>query len=172
LDEATSALDVHSESIVQKTLEQVSKSRTTIVIAHRLSTIKRADKIVVMRDGAVVEEGTHSELLDKDGGTYSQLVNAQAIVLGIEDHELKDVQIEELERIATEKHEQDDADQDAADRIKDPAKAKDSEKKQTYVRALGRIMLDQFKRHPVHYVALFAAAAASGGKLVYELSNA
>lgn len=63
LDEATSAIDVRTERIVQKALDRVSKNRTTIVIAHRLSTIKRADSIVVLRQGKLVEQGTHDELL-------------------------------------------------------------------------------------------------------------
>jgi subfamily B ATP-binding cassette protein MsbA len=63
LDEATSALDVESERLVQQALENLITTRTTIVIAHRLSTIRRADRIVVMVDGAIAEEGTHDELL-------------------------------------------------------------------------------------------------------------
>ncbi|ODV91347.1 hypothetical protein CANCADRAFT_44945 [Tortispora caseinolytica NRRL Y-17796] len=78
LDEATSALDTESEGIVQDALDKASKSRTTIVIAHRLSTIKDADNIVVMKEGSVVEAGTHQELLLKKG-SYSAMVNAQSI---------------------------------------------------------------------------------------------
>lgn len=72
LDEATSALDTKSESIVQKALEKLSTGRTTLVIAHRLSTIRNADKIVVMDQGRVVDEGTHSTLL-AGGGIYADL---------------------------------------------------------------------------------------------------
>ncbi len=67
LDEATSALDTESEHQVQQALENLMKNRTTIVIAHRLSTIKKADRIVVMKDGRLVEEGNHEELLARDG---------------------------------------------------------------------------------------------------------
>lgn len=72
LDEATSALDAHSEAVVQGALDQLSTGRTTLVIAHRLSTIRRADKIVVMDRGEVVEQGSHDALLAK-GGPYAQL---------------------------------------------------------------------------------------------------
>jgi ABC-type multidrug transport system fused ATPase/permease subunit len=82
LDEATSAIDVRTERIVQAALDHVAQNRTTIVIAHRLSTIKKADKIVVLRQGKVVEEGTHEELLRDQDGLYHGLVNAQALVMG------------------------------------------------------------------------------------------
>lgn len=78
LDEATSALDTKSEGVVQEALDRASKNRTTIVIAHRLSTIKDADNIVVMRKGVIVEQGTHDELIAKNGD-YFQLVEAQRI---------------------------------------------------------------------------------------------
>ena len=79
LDEATSAIDVRSEAIVQKALDQVSKERATIVIAHRLATIQKADRIIVLRSGHKVEEGTHEELLKLDDGLYGGLVRAQRI---------------------------------------------------------------------------------------------
>ncbi len=76
LDEATSALDTESERLVQAALETLMQNRTTIVIAHRLSTIEQADLIVVMHEGRVVEQGTHSELISK-GGRYADLHNLQ-----------------------------------------------------------------------------------------------
>ncbi len=76
LDEATSALDTESESIVQKALDKAREGRTTIVIAHRLSTIQSADVIISVEAGRVVEMGTHSELMDKEG-LYYDLVTAQ-----------------------------------------------------------------------------------------------
>lgn len=76
LDEATSALDTESERKVQKALENLMKNRTTIVIAHRLSTIKNADRIIVMQNGRLVEEGTHDQLLLADG-VYEGLHNMQ-----------------------------------------------------------------------------------------------
>lgn len=77
LDEATSALDTESEKFVQVALENMMQNRTSIVIAHRLSTIQKADKIVVMKKGEIVEQGTHDELLALNG-TYSKLVMMQS----------------------------------------------------------------------------------------------
>jgi subfamily B ATP-binding cassette protein MsbA len=77
LDEATSALDTESEKFVQIALENMMQNRTSIVIAHRLSTIQKADKIVVMHRGEIVEQGTHDELLALNG-TYSKLVLMQS----------------------------------------------------------------------------------------------
>lgn len=76
LDEATSALDVHSERRIQDALNVLMKNRTTLVIAHRLSTIEKADKIIVLDAGKIVESGTHSALLAKDGG-YAALYRMQ-----------------------------------------------------------------------------------------------
>ncbi|PIA91919.1 Multidrug resistance protein 1 [Cercospora beticola] len=78
LDEATSALDTKSEGVVQAALDKAAQGRTTIVIAHRLSTIRDADNIVVMQQGRIVEQGTHDELLEKNGA-YGSLVEAQRI---------------------------------------------------------------------------------------------
>ena len=77
LDEATSALDTESEKLVQEALENMMKNRTSIVIAHRLSTIQNADNIVVMQKGEIVEQGTHQELLAKNG-MYKRLVEMQS----------------------------------------------------------------------------------------------
>jgi ATP-binding cassette subfamily B protein len=76
LDEATSALDAENEALVQAALDQAMAERTTLVIAHRLATVLRADRIVVMEDGRVVEEGTHHELVAK-GGLYARLAELQ-----------------------------------------------------------------------------------------------
>jgi ATP-binding cassette, subfamily B, bacterial len=76
LDEATSALDAESEMLVQAALERLMEGRTTIVIAHRLATVLKADRILVMEDGRIVEEGTHKSLVRK-GGTYARLAKLQ-----------------------------------------------------------------------------------------------
>jgi subfamily B ATP-binding cassette protein MsbA len=76
LDEATSALDTESERRIQSALETLKRDRTTLVIAHRLSTVERADRIIVMHEGEVIENGTHSELLAREG-SYAALYRLQ-----------------------------------------------------------------------------------------------
>ena len=78
LDEATSSLDSQSEQIVQKALDYLMQSRTSIIIAHRLSTIQNANKIVVLKDGKIIEEGKHSELIAKEG-EYCKLASLQKL---------------------------------------------------------------------------------------------
>ncbi|MHC4886150.1 MAG: ABC transporter ATP-binding protein [Planctomycetota bacterium] len=73
MDEATSSLDSESEALIQKALGRLLQGRTSFVVAHRLSTITGADRIVVMDDGAIVESGTHTELMDIEGGAYRHL---------------------------------------------------------------------------------------------------
>ena len=76
LDEATSALDSSTEKLVQKSIAEMTKDKTTIIIAHRLSTIQKADRIIVLKSGKIIEEGTHESLI-KNSGYYSQLVADQ-----------------------------------------------------------------------------------------------
>lgn len=77
LDEATSALDTASEKIIQEAMTEILEGRTAVIIAHRLSTIQRADKIIVLKEGQILEEGTHESLL-KRGGEYSSFVSLQS----------------------------------------------------------------------------------------------
>lgn len=77
LDEATSAVDNETEALIQQAIDELSKSRTVIVIAHRLSTVMKADNIIVLEDGRIAEQGTHSELL-KLGGIYAKLCNVNS----------------------------------------------------------------------------------------------
>jgi ATP-binding cassette subfamily B protein len=76
LDEATSSVDAHTEVLIQEAMDDLMKKRTSFVIAHRLSTIRNADMILVMRDGGIVEQGQHEELLAR-GGFYAELYNSQ-----------------------------------------------------------------------------------------------
>ncbi|NLB43247.1 MAG: ATP-binding cassette domain-containing protein, partial [Clostridiales bacterium] len=84
LDEATSALDNETEIKIQRSLEQLSQGRTSLIIAHRLSTIKNADRILVLTEEGVVEEGTHEELMEV-GGVYSGLYKSQFKTLNSDD---------------------------------------------------------------------------------------
>jgi subfamily B ATP-binding cassette protein MsbA len=77
LDEATSSIDSYSEEMIQTATEKITKGRTSIIIAHRLATIKKADKILVMDAGKIVETGTHAELLKKEDGYYRNLYEVQ-----------------------------------------------------------------------------------------------
>ena len=76
LDEATSSVDTRTEQLIQDAMKRLMKDRTSFVIAHRLSTIREADMILVMRNGDIVEQGTHKELLEKNG-FYASLYNSQ-----------------------------------------------------------------------------------------------
>ncbi len=76
LDEATSSIDTRTERIVQEGMDRLMRGRTVFVIAHRLSTIRDADLILVMKDGDITEQGTHDQLIEKDG-FYAALYNSQ-----------------------------------------------------------------------------------------------
>ena len=76
LDEATSSVDTRTEVLIQKAMNKLMEGRTTFVIAHRLSTIRNADKILVLKDGDIIEQGNHDELL-KQKGFYSELYQSQ-----------------------------------------------------------------------------------------------
>ena len=76
LDEATSSVDTRTEELVQKAMDKLTEGRTSFIIAHRLSTIKNADLILVMKDGNIIEQGNHKELMKKNG-FYTELYNSQ-----------------------------------------------------------------------------------------------
>jgi ABC-type multidrug transport system fused ATPase/permease subunit len=84
LDEATSSIDTHSEELIQRATETITKGRTSIVIAHRLATIVNADKIVVMDKGLIVEQGTHQELINQEKGYYKNLYDSQFLATSLD----------------------------------------------------------------------------------------
>ncbi|XP_051128218.1 ABC transporter B family member 9-like [Andrographis paniculata] len=98
LDEATSALDAESEHIVQEALDNVMTNRTTVVVAHRLTTIRNADLIAVVHSGKIVEQGTHSELIEVPEGAYTQLVRMQEVGKESNTDEADELQREDLDR--------------------------------------------------------------------------
>jgi ABC-type multidrug transport system ATPase subunit len=155
LDEATSAIDVRGEKIVQAALDRVSRNRTTIMIAHRLSTIRRADHIVVMKGGVNVEEGTHDELLQREGGVYRDLVNAQRLELLAEDDSHTGNAMLELQEEAK------------SPTLSVQEKVNDEEdvrvRSRGFVRTIGLLLYEQRARWPF-YAAVLISTAGAGSK--------
>ncbi|KAH8889555.1 P-loop containing nucleoside triphosphate hydrolase protein [Thozetella sp. PMI_491] len=154
LDEATSAIDVRGERIVQAALEQASKGRTTITIAHRLSTIRNADKIVVLQQGKVVEQGTHNELLANEEGAYYGLVHAQKLSLG--DGEEQEPVYEEEDIGAILEREKSAAKSETA-----AAKTGASWKDKNLFTGFGKLLYEQRTRFPLYTIALIFAMGAA-----------
>ncbi len=155
LDEATSAIDVRGERIVQAALERASKGRTTITIAHRLSTIKNADRICVLQNGRVAEEGTHDSLLQNELGVYYGLVHAQKLSLGDETGE-ELLQEEDIGAVlAREKS----AARSVAASARQDAKWKD----RNLFNGFGKLLYEQRSRFPFYVFALIGAMGAASG---------
>ncbi|KXJ91481.1 P-loop containing nucleoside triphosphate hydrolase protein [Microdochium bolleyi] len=156
LDEATSAIDVRGEKIVQAALDKVSQGRTTITIAHRLSTIRKADTIVVLKKGKVVEQGTHDSLLENDGGVYYGLVHAQHLSLG-EPTDASDVGASEEEDLGA-----------ILSREKSAALSEGGEipgqvpgwKRKGLIQSFGRLLYEQRSRFPAYAITIVAAMCA------------
>ncbi|OAA55388.1 ABC transporter, transmembrane domain, type 1 [Cordyceps fumosorosea ARSEF 2679] len=159
-DEATSAIDVRGEKIVQAALDRVAQNRRTITIAHRLSTIKKADTIVVLKKGRVVETGTHESLLDMTDGVYAGLVRAQALSLGEATDAGDGVRPEETE------------DAVAAELAREKSKAGEStkgtnlestttsDKTRGFFNSFGRLFYETRSHWPIMALTLVAAACA------------
>ena len=163
LDEATSSIDVRTEKIVQQALDRVSEGRTTITIAHRLSTIKRADKIVVLRGGEVVEEGSHSKLLENEDGIYSGLVRAQAIEMGDDDQNV-DIQQDETEQFKKEDEnmEKDDEMQLVEEKVWNT---------RGVIRSLGLLLYEQRRNWFLYALAIMAGIMGGGSSITTYLST-
>jgi ATP-binding cassette, subfamily B (MDR/TAP), member 1 len=160
LDEATSAIDVRSEKIIQAALDRVSKGRTTIAIAHRLSTIQKADKIVVMQKGKLMEQGTHETLLSNDTGVYSGLVKAQRLTLGREeDAEDSDaLEDEEIQAILSREKSASKATVNGGE-----AEIESTWKNRGLTGSFGRLLYEQRSRFPSYVLVLLAAAGIASG---------
>jgi ABC-type multidrug transport system ATPase subunit len=164
LDEATSAIDVRGEKIVQAALDKVSQGRTTITIAHRLSTIMKADNIVVLKKGKVVQQGTHEELLSDREGAYWALANAQH--LAIEDERAKvadwiDFDKDSVETLELEKFDV------AIDPIK-PLEEPEYRNK-GFLGSFGLLLWEQMPRWP-WYILMLLGCLGAGGKLPFHFS--
>ncbi|EQL00660.1 multidrug resistance-type transporter protein [Ophiocordyceps sinensis CO18] len=156
LDEATSAIDVRGERIVQAALDRVAQNRTTITIAHRLSTVKKADRIVVIKKGSVVESGTHQSLMAQESGIYAALVNAQALSLGgptdetTDDSDGKDVEKSPLSRQESR----------SKSLIHETVQVKQQEKQRNIVSSFGLLLYESSKYWWLLALTVFFAACA------------
>lgn len=167
LDEATSALDPRAEAVVQAALDRVSQTRTTVLIAHKLSTVKKADNIVVLHKGQVVEQGTHESLLDAQGAYYN-LVNAQSLSLGTEDDSSENEkeseepqpqpqpQQQQLEKVTTSRSVQ------SVPTTETTPEAEDVSRKMSLFKCLLIIFYEQ-RRHWVYFVLGGLGSIAGGG---------
>ncbi|KAK2741114.1 hypothetical protein FQN57_005715 [Myotisia sp. PD_48] len=166
LDEATSSIDVHGERIVQEALDRVSRGRTTVTIAHRLSTIKRADNIIVLRNGTAVESGTHDELISREG-LYHTLVNNQQLEMGDQSERLSDVEETEshgekllkLSTVAT-------AEEEAANQ----AHLGRAYQQRSLIDSVGLFIWEQ-RKHWVLYLGVLCGAAGCGGWSTVSVST-
>ncbi|KXT10142.1 hypothetical protein AC579_504 [Pseudocercospora musae] len=162
MDEATSALDPRAEAVVQHALDNVSKNRTTIVIAHKLSTIQNAHSIAVMRKGAVIEQGSHRQLLTL-GGAYSRLVKAQNLESRRSDEddssedEKEDEELEQILSVQRTKSTMAPSDIEAG-------RAGSAQNKINYglLKSLWILMIEQRRLWPSFFIASLTAAGAGG----------
>ncbi|KAL2064897.1 hypothetical protein VTL71DRAFT_4037 [Oculimacula yallundae] len=159
LDEATSAIDVRGERLVQAALDKVSEGRTTITIAHRLSTIKKADKIIVLKKGRLIEQGTHDSLLSDENGAYWALVNAQKLSMGegfAEESDLVETAKDPLVR--------------ALSTASGDAKAVEVEavwQPKSFFGSFGLLLVEQIKHWP-WYLILVCSCAAAGSSYAIQ----
>ncbi|CAK1362784.1 unnamed protein product [Cercospora beticola] len=178
-DEATSSIDVHSERIVDQAIDRISKGRTTIIIAHRLSTIQRADQIVVLDRGTVVEQGPREELAQRVDGKFYELVSTQQVRNAnangedaiIEDEILGGNVVEELSEKGSQPSASD-YDEKTKDRSASIAvrsvhsSSQDgkapSQRSKGYLRSLGRL-IHSMRHHRVSYLCVLAGAVGAGG---------
>lgn len=156
LDEATSAIDVRGEKIVQAALDRVAKNRTTITIAHRLSTIKKADRIVVLKKGKVMEQGTHESLLEDETGLYYGLVYAQKLSLGEPTEAHTDEKEDDLEALLK-------REKSVAQSLPDSDEEKTDDTKQNFLSSFARLLRERRSKWPLYIATTFASMCAATG---------
>ena len=144
---------------MQQALDRVSKNRTTIVIAHRLSTIKRADKIVVLRQGKLVEQGTHEELLKIEAGVYHGLVHAQELAMEAEENDSEYIKLEKVTTADTDKF-------DAHEHGSATSESNPEYQNQGLVGSFGRLLLEQRHHWVLYSIAIIGVLGAG---VVYPL---
>ncbi|KAI1101231.1 P-loop containing nucleoside triphosphate hydrolase protein [Jackrogersella minutella] len=161
LDEATSSIDVRGEKVVQAALDKVSKNRTTIMIAHRLSTVKKADNIVVLAKGKVVQWGNHETLMGQVGGPYWLLTNSQQLSMGDTDSVDTSSDVTEVEKRTMDimtldetKAEIRDGESTAIDEL--------TYRNKGVIGSFGALLLEQKPFWP-WYAIMFAGAVVAGG---------
>ncbi|KAI8626309.1 ABC transporter-like protein [Xylariaceae sp. FL1651] len=172
LDEATSSIDVRGEKVVQAALDKVSKNRTTIMIAHRLATVKKADNIVVLAKGKVVQWGNHESLMAAVGGPYWLLTKSQELNMGEDNHtdDLSEITEEEKRTMDLLTLDDSKADQQEGSRV---GSANTSWKPKGIFRSFGTLILEQKSSWPWYSLMLFGAliAGASPPIQAYIFAN-
>lgn len=150
---------MRSERIVQAALDRAARNRTTITIAHRLSTIKKADRIIVLQKGRVVEEGTHDSLLQDSEGVYYGLVHAQKLSLGAttEGDVGEDIEHEEEELGNVLSREKSAAKSEGADEETEP-----KVRNRTIFASFGRLLYEQRSRFPSYFLTVLFAMCCAG----------
>ncbi len=164
LDEATSSIDVRGEKVVQAALDRVSKNRTTLMIAHRLATVKKADNIVVLAKGKVVQWGNHDSLMAAVGGPYWLLTQSQELKMGEDSHgdDISEVTEEDkrtMDLMTLDKSNANEVEGDGS------AAEEAAWRYRGIFRSFGTLLLEQKQNWPWYMVMLYGALIA-GGKFV------
>ncbi|KAI2621014.1 P-loop containing nucleoside triphosphate hydrolase protein [Hypomontagnella submonticulosa] len=159
LDEATSSIDVRGEKVVQAALDKVSKNRTTIMIAHRLSTVKKADNIVVLAKGKVVQWGNHETLMAQVGGPYWLLTNAQKLSMNEADSPDTSSDVTEVEKRTMDLMTLDESKAEVRD-SESTVTEEPTHKSRGVFGSFGAMLLEQKPFWPWYTVMLFGAVVA------------
>ncbi|KUI65750.1 Multidrug resistance protein 2 [Cytospora mali] len=161
LDEATSAIDVRGEKIIQAALDRVSQGRTTIMIAHRLSTIAKADNILVLQNGKLMEQGSHESLLDNQEGVYSGLVRAQRLTLGKEEWEAGRSLVSTVVEEEEDKHAFLGKDISTSQAPISGDEMTKAWKNKGVIGSFGRLLYEQRSRYPFYIIIVLSAAGVA-----------